>query len=729
MRRVLLVCVVLLLLPAPVAAAAPAPAAAPARAGTADAWPGQLEVVLRAAAGADVAADLAGVAGVLAARPAFPGVGDAALRRVLLVEVAPGTEAAVARTLAGRGDVASAAPVPLRRPTYEPNDPQRRSQWHLDRIGAARGWSVARGKGIGRVGVIDTQFDAGHPDLRAVLVRRDGRSGVEALEPGCAAATAGSDHGTFVAGIAGATTDNATGVASVGFALDVVAVQAGVELDGACLISPRWSRSLVQLADAGVPVVNLSFSGARASAAEAAAIRYATGRGTLVVAAAGNAGSAAPSYPAADPLVLAVAATEQGDRLWSRSNRGPWVDVAAPGVALLTTCPGGYCHVTGTSAAAPVVAGIAASLAAARPGLAGLQLRARVLDAALEVTGEALDAAVGHGRVRLDRTLLQRTVRLHGRDRLGTAAAVGREARPRAGTTRVVLVPADAPGDQGWTATLPAAGLLADRSTAMVMTTRDRLSPDAADELARLLDGPGEIVLAGSVAVGVSVAVEDELRRAGHRVERISGVDRAGTATALATEVVARSGASAVLVSRGDTFADALALAGPAAARGLPLVFVDRDGVPAATCSWLRTHRGITTVHLAGGTQAIARDVEEQLRDCAADLLPGRRQLTVTRDAGLDRVATSVAIARRHFGARAPSTVVLANGYRWPDAVMGGALAAATGAPVLLTAGRGAVEDLVRNHVAAGGTREAFVLGGPAVVSDATRASFEPAVG
>lgn len=701
------------------------PASAPA--GLPQVWPGLLEVEL-SGVGATVQRLVATTPGVLRAVPAFPGSSDEALSRWLSVQVRPGSEADVTRLLSAVPGVAAVAPTPVRVPAYEPNDPQRPQQWHLDRIGARGGWAVSRGDRRVRLGVIDTQFDTHHPELRGALFRRNGSAGVETVGDGCRASTPYSEHGTFVAGIAAAATDNRSGVASVGFSIGIVAVQAGTELDGSCLISPEWSRSLVDLADAGVPVVNLSFAGERSSGSEAAAVRYATSKGTLVVAAAGNSGSTTPHYPAAHPLALGVAATGDDDRLWASSNRGSWVDVAAPGVKLLTICPGGYCVATGTSTAAPVVASIATLLVTAQPDLAGLQLRARVIDAAAEVTGQTVDPSMGYGRARLDRTMVQRSVRLYGRDRVDTAQAVARETHPggdRAATvTRVVLVPADTAGDRGWTVTLPAAGLLADGRTAMVMTGRDRLSASAAVELDRLLGGTGEIVLPGAGQLGVSAAVEGSLRAAGYTVKRLGTGDVAGTAAALADEVSRGSRARAALIASGDTFADALSLAAAAAAHGYPLLYVGADSVPAATCEWIADHREVSTLHLAGGPRAISPAVETQLEACTSGLLDVR-SLTITRDAGASRVETSIAVARRHFGTGTP-TVAIANGFKWPDAVTGGSLAVSAGAPVLLTGGQ-ALEAPLQRHLATAGVRRSYVLGGPAVVSDATRAAIETA--
>lgn len=676
------------------------------------------------------------IAGVLRQVPAFPGaigaVGQSDLARWLTLDVAPGAEGTVEALLSRLPSVVAVERVPVRIPAYEPNDPRRRDQWHLDRIAAGTGWNVARGERSLRLGIIDTQFDTAHPELRGVLFGRDGRAGVDTYTDGCRSTTPYSEHGTLVAGVAAAATDNAAGVSSVGFEIGITAAQVGTEIGGICAISGRWTTALRDLAAAGTPVVSLSFASPQTSALEADAIRYAVNRGTLVVAAAGNDGGTTPNFPAADPLVVGVAATDADDRLWASSNRGSWVDVAAPGVRLLTLCPGGaYCLASGTSTATPVVAAIATLLAGSQPDLAGLQLRTRLRDAADEVTGRAIDPDIGYGRVRLDRTITERAVRLYGRDRVATAQAVGREAQAT-GTddvvSRVVLVPADTPGERGWTVTLPAAALLADGDTAFVMTSRAVLHPAAAAELDRLLGDDGEVVIVGGTGVGVTSAVEDQLRRAGYAVSRIAGVDVAATAARIADRVVDIAAPRAALIARGDTFADALALSGPAAAKGYPLLFVEPTSVPAATCDWIRDNSSVQTLYVAGGTRAIATAVEDQLAACAeGGFLLSSRTVTVVRDAGPSRVDTALAIARRHFGSVAPATVALANGYSWPDAVTGGALAASHGAPVLTTGGS-SLEAPVRDYVARGGARRAFVLGGVRAVSAPVQAQLDAAL-
>jgi subtilisin family serine protease len=112
-------------------------------------------------------------------------------------------------------------------------------------------------------------------------------------------------------------------------------------------------------ADHGANVISMSFGGTY-SATIADAVRYATSKGVLVAAAAGNNGSSSAFYPAADDGVLSVAASQPDDTLYSWSNFGAWVSVAAPGCDLTTLRDGGFGDFCGTSASAPVVSGLAA---------------------------------------------------------------------------------------------------------------------------------------------------------------------------------------------------------------------------------------------------------------------------------------------------------------------------------------------------------------------------------
>jgi subtilisin family serine protease len=152
-----------------------------------------------------------------------------------------------------------------------------------------------------------------------------------------------------------------------------------------------------------VRVINLSLqqdleSADEVSAELADAIDYAQSNGVLVVAAAGNQSRGTPGYPANFRGVLSVAAVDHSDQLASFSNHGAWVDLAAPGVGVLSVAPGCDCWASpsGTSFAAPFVAAAAALVMAAEPDLTAEQVAARLQHSAAPVarTGSALNRPI-----------------------------------------------------------------------------------------------------------------------------------------------------------------------------------------------------------------------------------------------------------------------------------------------------------------------------------------------
>lgn len=233
-----------------------------------------------------------------------------------------------------------------------------------------------------RLGLIDTGVDAGHPALAGAAVRQRGFAGPD--RPGA--------HGTAVAsllaGRAGAFSGSAPGAA-----LFVADVYGGSPAGGS---STGVGQALAWMVENDVPVVNVSLVGPRNALVEAA-VRRAGGRGTLVVAAAGNDGPAAPPlYPAAYPGVVGVTAVNARGRVLPEAARGPQVDFAAPGADMAAAGPGGgYVSVRGASFAAPLVAGLLARRGGGDP-VRRLTAEARDLGA------RGPDPVYGHGLVGAD---------------------------------------------------------------------------------------------------------------------------------------------------------------------------------------------------------------------------------------------------------------------------------------------------------------------------------------
>ena len=237
--------------------------------------------------------------------------------------------------------------------------------WALAQIDAQQAWPLVQGRPIPPVAILDSGVDSSHPDLAGrITAARD-------FVDSTGDTSDASWHGTAVAGII--TGGDAAGTNAVCPACTIVS---GKVLDAhEAGDDGEIARGLLWAVASGARVVNLSMSGDDEAPALRNAIRTATRRGVVVVAAAGNDGSAAKSFPAADPNVIGVAATTSSDTLFDWSNRGSWVAIAAPGETTTTLRGGGYTSFVGTSAAAPAVAAAAAECLAVSPNLSPSAVR------------------------------------------------------------------------------------------------------------------------------------------------------------------------------------------------------------------------------------------------------------------------------------------------------------------------------------------------------------------
>ena len=351
---------------------------------------------------------------VLAGAPPAHAAAQASNRADVIVKLAaPGSRVDVARALGGsvglvvapdtfvvRGarvgaatppGVAWLAPETTYQASREPTDTCYRTcapvaidgQRELVTVNAAAAWDVSTGSSDVVVAVLDGAVDANHLDLAGKVT-----SGPSFVTGGCTDATAvQASHATGVAGLVGANTDNGVGVASLGWQTRVLAVAV---LD-ACGVgtASEVARGIRYAADGGARVINLSLAGG-ANPVLADAVAYAQSRGVLVVAAAGNAGSATPVYPAAYTGVVAVGSTSSdGLHASAFSNRGAWVDLVAPGESVVSTgtTTGGYASYDGTSFASPIVAAAAALLFASHPTFTADDVASRLSRTAATLSG------------------------------------------------------------------------------------------------------------------------------------------------------------------------------------------------------------------------------------------------------------------------------------------------------------------------------------------------------
>ncbi|MCG0277646.1 MAG: S8 family peptidase, partial [Thermanaeromonas sp.] len=300
---------------------------------------------------------------------------------VEVVEVPQGKAVEKAACYARNPHVEFAEPDYVAQAVFVPNDPYFEKQWAMIRIQAPQAWDLSTGDRRVAVAILDTGIDQDHEDLAGQIVANVNFTNSRTVDDRFG-------HGTHVAGIAAAVTDNALGVAGLGYRTALYNVKVlGDEGQGFY----SWvARGILWAARNGAKVINISLGGPRPSKILERAVKLAWSKGVIIVAAAGNDSTSSPFYPAAYPECIAVAASDFGDARAFFSNYGPWVDIAAPGVDIFSTTPNhnsyihsygialGYDYLSGTSVASPQVAATAALVWSRYPYLQNEEVRWRV---------------------------------------------------------------------------------------------------------------------------------------------------------------------------------------------------------------------------------------------------------------------------------------------------------------------------------------------------------------
>lgn len=324
------------------------------------------------------------------------------------------------------GLVEYAVPWYIPQTLYIPDDPFIESQYYLEKIKAFEAWGIEKGDTNIVIAITDTGIDRFHPDLIHSIAYNydDPINGEDSDNDGYVDNFYGWDfgennndpqynanaHGVHVSGIAGASTDNGTGMAGVGFRSRLLPVKIS-NADGTLV---RTYEGIVYAADQGAQVINCSWGGPIAPGQFGQdIINYAVlNQDAVVVAAAGNNNNQLRFFPASYTNAISVAATNSSDHKWSGSSYGKLVDLSAPGANIFSTWPNGnYISSSGTSMAAPVVSGAAALLRARFPSYNALQIAAQ-----LKVTTDLIDTIpanepyaglLGSGRLNMYRALTE----------------------------------------------------------------------------------------------------------------------------------------------------------------------------------------------------------------------------------------------------------------------------------------------------------------------------------
>ncbi|GIF81251.1 S8 family serine peptidase [Catellatospora bangladeshensis] len=269
-------------------------------------------------------------------------------------------------------------------------------QKYLSTVRLPQAWDLQSAATGVTIAIVDTGVDGGHPDLAGKLV--PGYNSVANNNQ-----TADYDgHGTMVAGIAAANTNNTYGVAGAAYNGRIMPIMV---FSGEYAYDSDIAEGVIWAVDHGAKIVNMSLGGAGQTPVLHEAIKYAVGKGVLVVVAAGNTGDDSPHYPAMYPEVLTVGATDHAAALTDFSSWGDHVDLAAPGFDIISThsraTPLGYNFAygigAGTSFSSPLVAGVAALVRAKYPSLTPAQVMDKLKSTARDAGPRGIDPYYGHG--------------------------------------------------------------------------------------------------------------------------------------------------------------------------------------------------------------------------------------------------------------------------------------------------------------------------------------------
>ena len=273
-------------------------------------------------------------------------------------------------------------------PDFVANDPYMGSAWHLGKVGATTAWDTTQGAGI-IIAILDSGVDGSHPDLAGQMV-----PGYNFYDNNTNTADV-NGHGTAVAGVAAAATNNGMGVAGVAGQARIMPVR--IADANAYAYYSTIAKGVTYAADNGARVVNCSYAGVAGSATIQSAAQYLKNKGGLMIVSAGNNGVNENITPTT--TMIAVSATDQYDNRTSWSSYGSFVAMSAPGITYTTSRGGSYGNWQGTSFSSPLVAGVAALMMAAKPSLDSAQLEKLMFSTSVDIGAAGRDMYYGHGRV------------------------------------------------------------------------------------------------------------------------------------------------------------------------------------------------------------------------------------------------------------------------------------------------------------------------------------------
>jgi len=351
-------------------------------------------------------------------KPFYAAKNSEVLQRTYLLEFSDVTHTEeLLRKLQGMKHMEYAERVPVDKTCLTPNDPSYGSQWGLSTINASQAWNYFSSGSNVVIAIVDDAVERTHADLSPNLWVNSGEiagNGIDDDNNGYVddingfdvgsndnnpnPPSSGYDHGTHVAGIASARSNNGTGVASIGYSCKLMCVKA---TSSATAVTNGYD-GIVYAAASGADIINCSWGGPTFTTTGQNVVNYAASQGCILIAAAGNDNVSSIFYPAGFNNVISVAATSSNNTKASFSNYGSWIDVSAPGNNIYsTTINNTYGNKSGTSMASPMVAGLAGLMKSLNPGMPNGDLINCLLTTAANINAQnpSFIGQLGSGRI------------------------------------------------------------------------------------------------------------------------------------------------------------------------------------------------------------------------------------------------------------------------------------------------------------------------------------------
>jgi subtilisin family serine protease len=363
----------------------------------------------------------------------FVKTNDENLRKIFLLKYTkPLDPEYISAKLARKKEIDWAEPLYVRKVTDTPNDTYFSKQYFLSKIEIEKAWDITKGNANIILAIVDTGVDWNHEDLAGHIWQNDDPiNGVDDDNNGYIDDIHGWDfggidgtpdndpkedaptHGTHVAGIAAAVTNNSKGVAGAGYNLTIMPVKTTRHDVGDRSIVFGY-QGIIYAADNGADIINCSWGGSGYSRAEQEIINYAIAKGVVIIASAGNDGKNDVLFPAAYKGVLSVGNTDSEDKISTSSNYGYKLDVCAPGTSIYSTWQSNtYTFLSGTSMSSPLIAGVAGLVIDKYPDYTPLQIIEQIRSNAdnIDALNSGKEFMLGSGRVNAYKALSNGSVK------------------------------------------------------------------------------------------------------------------------------------------------------------------------------------------------------------------------------------------------------------------------------------------------------------------------------